>query len=93
MFTKLGQKIDPIPDDQSKWFRDGCVAYGHRYSTNPAVKARFATMKADWFGAMEMATKQNDREDESKGFFPDKSVMSPSYVTDPGPYPYRYGWR
>jgi hypothetical protein len=93
IFTKLNQLINPIPDDQAKWFRDGCVAYAHRYSTNPAVKSRFEQMKADWFGAMELATKQNDREDESKGFFPDKSVMAPSYTTDPGPWPYRYGWR
>jgi hypothetical protein len=92
-FSALNQKIDPIPDDQSKWFRDGCVAYAHRYSTNPAVKSRFAQMKADWFGAMELATKQNDREDESKGFFPDKGIMAPSWINDPGPFPYRYGWR
>jgi hypothetical protein len=93
MLTKLTQKIDPIPDDQSKWFRDGCVAYAHRYSPSPAVKARFEPMKADWFGAMELATKQNDREDESKGFFPDRNIMAPSYTTDPGPFPYRYGYR
>ena len=93
LFTKLKQLISPVPDDQKKWFLDGCIAYAHRYSTNPNVKARFEQMKADWFTAMELATKQNDREDESKGFFPDKSVMSPSYTTDPGPYPYRFGWR
>lgn len=93
LFTKLNQLIEPIPDDQSKWFRDGCIAYGHRYSANPSVKGKFEQMKADWFGAMELQTKQNDREDENKGFFPDKSVMAPSYTTDPGPYPYRYGWR
>ena len=92
-FTKLKQTIEPIPDDEEKWFRDGCIAYAHRYSANPAVKARYAAMKAEWIAAMAAETKQNDREDESKGFFPDKSVMSPSYTTDPGPYPYRYGWR
>ena len=92
-FTSLKQLIDPVPDDESKWFRQGCIAYAHQYSTNPAVKARFEDKKNDWFQAMEMETKQNDREDESKGFFPDKSVMAPSYSTDPGPYPYRYGWR
>ena len=92
-FTKLQQTIDPIPDDESKWFRDGCIAYAHRYSANPAVKARYPQMKAEWIAAMEMETKKNDREDESRGFFPDKSVMAPSYTTDPGPYPYRYGWR
>ena len=91
--TKLGQTIDPVPDDESKWFRDGCVAYAHRYSTNPAVKAKFPQMKADWFQAMALETVQNDKEDESLGFFPDRSVMAPSYSTDPGPYPYRYGWR
>jgi hypothetical protein len=92
-FTKLKQTIDPIPDDESKWFLDGCIAYAHRYSSNPAVKARYDPMKLSWQGAMADETKQNDREDESKGFFPDKSVMAPSYTTDPGPYPYRYGWR
>jgi hypothetical protein len=92
-FTALTQKLDPLPDDELKWFRDGCIAYCHRYTTNPAVKARYPQVKAEWIGAMELATKKNDREDEAKGFFPDKSVMSPSYTTDPGPYPYRYGWR
>jgi hypothetical protein len=92
-FTTLQQKIDPIPDDEEKWFRDGCVAYAHRYSANPAVKARYSAMKAEWIAAMELETRKNDREDEAKGFFPDRSVMSPSYTTDPGPYPYRYGWR
>lgn len=92
-FCKLGQLIDPIPDDEVKWFRDGCVAYAHRYAANPAVKARYPQAKAEWIAGMEMECKQNDREDEAKGFFPDKGVMSPSYVTDPGPYPFRYGWR
>jgi len=92
-FTKLKQTIDPVPDDESKWFLDGCIAYAHRYSTNPQVKAKYENMKFAWQGSMADETKQNDREDESKGFFPDKSVMAPSYATDPGPYPYRYGWR
>jgi hypothetical protein len=92
-FLNMAQKLDPIPDDQAKWFRDGCVAYAHRYSTNPAVKARYPQMKGEWLAALDAQARQNDREDESKGFFPDKSVMSPSYTTDPGPWPYRYGWR
>jgi hypothetical protein len=92
MFTTLQQYLDPIPDDYSKWFRDGCVAYAHRYSSNPAVKAKFPQMKLDWLAAVEGAAKQGDREDENKGFFPDKSVMAPTNVNDPGPYPYRWGW-
>ena len=92
-FVKLKQTIDPVPDDESKWFLDGCIAYAHRYSSNPQVRARYDGMKLSWQGAMADETKQNDREDESKGFFPDRSVMAPSYTTDPGPYPYRFGWR
>ena len=91
--TKMTQKIDPIPDDQIKWFRDGCIAYAHRYSTNPNVKAQYPFKKAEWLAAVEAQARQNDREDENKGFFPDRGVMSPSYVSDPGPYPYRGGWR
>jgi hypothetical protein len=90
-FTRLNQKLDPIPDDQSKWFRDGFVAYAHRYSSNPQVKIRFEAMHQHWIQAMAQETRQNDREDESKGFYPAQGVMSPSYVQDQGPYPYR--WR
>lgn len=92
-FTKLQQYIDPVPDDEEKWFRDGCIAYAHRYTSSPQVKARYPLMKQEWIAAMAAETIKNDREDEAKGFFPDKSVMAPSYTTDPGPYPYRFGWR
>lgn len=92
-FTSLQDLIEPIPDDEEKWFRDGCIAYAHRYSANPAVKGRYPAMKAEWVAAMELETKQHDREDENKGFFPDRGVLAPSYTTDPGPYPYRYAWR
>jgi hypothetical protein len=93
LFTSLQQKLDPIPDDHSKWFRDGCVAYSHRYSSNPNVKARFEAMKADWFTAVDAAARQNDREDENKGFFPDRPVMTPIQSWDTGPIPFRWGWR
>jgi hypothetical protein len=92
-FTRMAQKIDPIPDDQAKWFRDGCVAYAHRYSSNPGVKAQFENKHLSWLAAMDAQARQNAREDENKGFFPDKGVMAPSYTTDPGPWPFRYGWR
>ena len=92
-FTSLQQKLDPIPDDHAKWFRDGCVAYSHRYSANPTVKARFEAMKADWYNAVDAAARGNDREDENKGFFPDRGVMSPLQSWDTGPIPYRWGWR
>jgi hypothetical protein len=92
-FTTMQQKLDPIPDDYSKWFRDGCVAYGHRYSSNPQVRARFPQMKNDWIAAVEGAARQGDREDENKGFFPDRGVMAPGGGGDTGPIPFRWGWR
>lgn len=93
LFTSLEQKLDPIPDDYAHWFRDGCVAYAHRYSSNPQVRARFEQMKQDWVAAVEGAAHQGDREDESMGFFPDRGVMAPGYSGDTGPIPFRWGWR
>lgn len=92
-FLKMQQKCNPIPDDEIKWFRDGCVAYSHRYSTNQQVKNRYPSMKAEWLAAVAEQARQNDREAESKGFYPTQALMSPGPCNDPGPYPYRYGWR
>jgi hypothetical protein len=93
-FVNLQQYLDPIPDDYMKWFTDGFIAYAHRYSSNPAVTAKFQMMRQNWLDAMGAAAKQGDREDESKGFFPDRPIASPTFVQDQGPYPYRWqgGW-
>jgi hypothetical protein len=93
VISKVTQKLDPVPDDEIKFFRDGCIAYACRYSSNPGVKAQFPMKRQEWIQAMQQATVKNNREEEAHGFFPDRAVASPSYVTDPGPYPYRYGWR
>jgi hypothetical protein len=92
-FINLGQFIDPIPDEYSKWFIDGFIAYTHRYSSNPAVLARFDRMKMAWLESVAAAARQGDREDEAKGFYPDQAIASPSFVQEQGPYPYRFGWR
>lgn len=92
-FTSLSQYIDPVPDEYSKWFHDGFEAYAYNYSSNPSVQAKFDRKHELWIEAASAAARQGDREDESKGFFPDKPIMSPSYVQDQGPYPYRWGWR
>jgi hypothetical protein len=93
-FTDLQEYLDPIPDDYVKWFIDGFIAYSHRYSSNPSVLARYEPMRRVWLEAMAEAAKQGDRETEQHGFFPDKPLMSPTYVQDQGPYPYRWngGW-
>jgi hypothetical protein len=69
------------------------VCYSHRYSSNPSVKAQFEQKKADWYNSVDAAARGNDREDESKGFFPDRGVMAPLQSWDTGPIPYRWGWR
>jgi hypothetical protein len=92
-FSSLQQKLNPIPDDQIKWFRDGFVAYAHRYSSNPNVVKRFEQMRENWLQAMAAAAKQGDREDEGYGFFPANGLMSPEWVNDPGPgNPYWRNW-
>jgi hypothetical protein len=91
-FLNLSEYLDPIPDDYANWFYDGFIAYAHRYSSNPAVVARFEPNRRVWLEALAREAVQGDREDEAKGFYPDKGVMSPGYVQDQGPYPYRYGW-
>jgi hypothetical protein len=93
VITDITLPLNPIPDDQIKFFRDGFVAYAHRYSTTPSVKARFETMKANWLAAMAAACKGANREDENKGFYPDQALAAATYVQDQGPYPYRWGWR
>jgi len=93
VFTDITLKLDPIPDDQTKWFRDGFIAYCHRHSSVPAVKARFPQAKQDWLMAMAQATKQADREDENYGFYPATGLLAPEYYTDPGPgNPYWRQW-
>jgi hypothetical protein len=93
LITDITAPLNPVPDDYIKWFRDGFIAYAHRYSTTPSVKARFEQMKNDWIVGLENACRQGDREDENKGFFPDQTLTAASYLQDQGPFPYRWGWR
>lgn len=91
--NSLQQKLNPIPDDYIKWFRDGFIAYAHRYSSVDKVKARYPLMKQEWIAAMIAAAKQGDREEEGRGFYPDRGLLSPEYYTDPGPgNPYWRQW-
>jgi hypothetical protein len=91
--TDITKFIEPIPDDQVKWFRDGFIAYGHRYSDTDKVRARYPQMKSEWLAAMTAATKEADREEESYGFFPDRSIMAGDVTAEPGPgNPFARNW-
>ena len=93
VYTSLQQTIDPVPEDNSKTFRDGFIAFAHRYSATPAVRARYGPMKQEWLASIKNAMQQGDREDEGRGFFPDRGMLHPEYYTDPGPgNPYWRQW-
>lgn len=81
----LDDLLNPIPDDQIKWFRDGFICYAHRHSSNPVVRARYPLMKTDWQNSMAAETRQADRETESKGFYPATSLLAPGRFADLGP--------
>ena len=89
-FTSLAQTLDPIPDDYSTWFEDGFIAYAHRHSSNPQVKAKYPQMKAEWLQAMTLAVKQGNREAQPFGFVPERTVMDSNAgygLTAAWPYP------
>ncbi len=91
--TSLQDKMDPIPDAEMKYFRDGFIAYAHRYSSVPSVKARYPQMKAEWLEALVSVAKANNREDEGRGFYPTQGILNPEYYSDPGPgNPYWRQW-
>lgn len=74
-FTSLSQKLDPIPDDFSKWFEDGFIAYSKQHSEDPTVQAGFDAARAKWLQGLAQAARSGDREKENFGFYPDHNVM------------------
>ena len=74
LFTSLTQTLDPLPDDFLQWFRDGFVAFAHRHSPDPAVRAKFETKRAEWMAAMTAAFEQANREPENYGFYPSRTI-------------------
>lgn len=88
-FTSMEQTLDPIPDDYSKYFADGFIAYSHRHSPNPAVQQRFQQRQADWFKALFDARGQGDRERDAAMFVPSRGIMdSPSAIPIGPAWPY-----
>ena len=88
-FVQLSDSLDPIPDDYSQWFETGFIAYACRYSSVPQVKARYPQMKAEWLASMAEAIKQGNREPESYGFYPDRTVTGDNYGYWDNPLPGR----
>jgi hypothetical protein len=72
----LASLIDPIPDEYAKYYRDGFIAFCHKHSPDPKVKARFPQMYTLWEQQVFAAAKAGDKEQENRGFFPDRGIMS-----------------
>lgn len=89
-FTAKTQLLDPIPDEYASYFEDGFVAYCYKHSSSPAIQAKFKTAWELWKADMATATRKADRERDEAGFYPDRPIMSNTWVQDPGPaWPYR----
>lgn len=77
-FTTVAQVLDPIPDDYAKYFQDGFIAYCHRHSPAPMVRARFDDMRLQWLQSLADAVKSGDRERDDARFVVERPVMSPA---------------
>jgi len=85
-FTSMQQQIDPVPDDDAHWFREGFIAYSYRMSPNPQMRALFPNQRQFWMAAIEGALKKGDRElITNAAFIPDRSVVAPQGGIDIGP--------
>jgi hypothetical protein len=90
-FTNLQQVINPIPDDYAVHFIAGFIVFCYRMSPNPKMQMLFDSKRKNWLDAIADAMVQGDRETDSAGFVPDRSVMAPQGGWDVGPAnPYLY---
>jgi hypothetical protein len=84
-FETLQDTLDPIPNEDAKYFREGFVAYAHRYSANPNVKARYMQLKTEWQQDLQGNLAQGADEEENYGEYPAQALMGGTTVVDPGP--------
>jgi len=90
-FTKLGDFINPFPDEYSHHFTDGFIAFAYQLSPNPKMQELFERKQQSWLASIAASFTQGDREIDNAGFIPDRSAMAPGGGTDIGPaMPYLY---
>jgi hypothetical protein len=93
LYQQLSQTIEPVPDDFSKYFKDGFFAYGYLHSSDKGVRAKFQDTYAIWQKSLMDAKKQGDRERDNAGFYPAQGLLQGGSYIYPGPaYPYPLGW-
>lgn len=79
LFTSFNQTIEPVPDDFSKYFRDGFVAMAYAHSPDKATRGKFQDMFTIWKDSLMSAKIQGDRERDNMGFYPTTGLTSGGY--------------
>ena len=72
----LNQTLAPFPDKYEPYFRQGVIAQCYRYSSNPAVAAKFEKNWAIWVAGLKNLRELQDREQEENMFVVDQGIMS-----------------
>lgn len=78
-FTDFDQTIEPIPDDFSKYFRDGFIAMAYAHSPDKGVRGKFQDMYNLWKNSLMDAKIQGDRERDNQGFYPSTAILQGGY--------------
>jgi hypothetical protein len=69
-FTKLGQFLEPIPDDYFTYFQNGFFAQCYRRSPDPRVRAKYESEYKIWMKSLHDSVSQGSREQDDWGFVP-----------------------
>lgn len=67
-FTQV--TLDPIPDDQARYFRRGYEAYCLKASPNPGDRARFPAAQQQWLADMDSMKKDSAHEQDAYSMIP-----------------------
>ena len=92
-FTRLGQLIDPVPDDFQTFFKEGFVTFCYQNSPEMKTQAKFEMRFKLWMDQLMEALGTGDKEQDQGGFYPDRGVMDQYPIGPIGPaWPYGGRW-
>lgn len=84
-FTTLTQSLDPLPDDYYPYFVDGFFAQCYRRNPDPKIRARFPQEWQNWLRSLDMAVRQEQREETDFGFVPTSAILETGFGGYYGP--------
>lgn len=85
VFLSLAQTLAPIPDDYAVYFKRGFLAKCYEHSPEMRIRSKAVDEQKLWIAALMQAAGSADRERDSAGFYPDRSVMDQNYGINWGP--------